>query len=166
MKKIIILSLASILFAACQNKDDNSPRFDAGAVTFKTAEKIVEVDSRVTSFDLELEYTRIPDSWIYGTWAGVWLDEEHSTAVDGVHFVNEWFYSFSGNGDKDISHKIEIIPANITEEVVLVYTTHQSYTFVLTENGNTMVIYASPIEDDPDFIGTTVIRLRPKGTAE
>lgn len=179
MKKIIILSFIAAVFASCDKPQENTENY--GVFSFKSEETVVDVDATTDSVELEAIYLSMPSRNLYGKWPLVEFDSEASTAVAGQHFVYTPIREFVGSGDENLSHRIMIIPENITSEVCIVFKTvpsvikglvydpdTDSYSYcvpmkvTVTEDGEIEMYEYQYYPYYPEFIGTTTIRLRPR----
>jgi hypothetical protein len=118
MKKFLLFCLAVALCASCKGDDGWSGRDFESLLTFTKAEMTVAANDEngfavpaklLTPWEKELGY-------------GIKVNEQESTAIPGTHFVipDKLIYEFPANTTDEQLIDFELIPENITEEVVLV----------------------------------------------
>ncbi len=153
MKKTILTAFSICLAVfATSCEDDTLPCCNDGQFnnfSFSTAEQIVEVDETTTSFRIEGEF---PIEFTHNPW--VWLNTTTTTAKHKFHFINTGdpgdIGEFTQSDGLKIYRDVTIIPENITEEVIISYSTSQ------------VSCPYHPFVPGPNYTRDLTVRLRPK----
>lgn len=168
MKKIIILSLAAMVFAACEKKNVlfSDVSYTSTEVSFKTDEMVVDVTPDTQSVDIELEYVGDKHIGEY-KYSVIWLSPNESTAYPGIHYRGNVKIYFWNKTDDNPVYTIPIFPDNIKSEVILTYTIYpdESINYDSCSGIDYVKMESRAGVSEPgldDRIDKITIRLRPK----
>ncbi|MFI3298223.1 MAG: hypothetical protein R3Y49_00305 [Rikenellaceae bacterium] len=122
--KSLVIVISLLCFASCETEKDF---YDSLKVaSFLTEEQVVDADT--PTFTIECRWSDgFTESSTVQRGLPLVFDAEKSTAKAEVPFIYNEKVEFTPTPDATLITEVELVPENITEEVVLYYDLHNGY---------------------------------------